>query len=89
MKVDKLSRLFEALNQPSSTPKVTDLNAKRAKVASAPSDAVNISAELNRAKADTVGRETRVADLKAQVQAGNYNPDSRLVAQAIEKDLFI
>ncbi|MCB0311022.1 MAG: flagellar biosynthesis anti-sigma factor FlgM [Bdellovibrionales bacterium] len=89
MKIDKLSRLFEALNQPTQNPKVTDLDSKRAAIAATRQDAVTISDELNKAKADSVNRDARIADLKDRVQSGNYQPDSKLVAEAIDRELML
>ncbi|RIL09276.1 MAG: hypothetical protein DCC75_06920, partial [Proteobacteria bacterium] len=53
-------------------------------------EAVRIAADLNRtALEDPSVRKARVDELKAKVQNGSYRPDSRDVAEALARELFV
>ena len=90
MKVERLTRLFEALGNP--TPKNPSTESVKAQGSSAvASQAVRLSPDFGTqlSGGSAVERATKVAQLKSDVASGNYKPDSKEVAQALVRDLFV
>ncbi|MBX7136334.1 MAG: flagellar biosynthesis anti-sigma factor FlgM [Oligoflexia bacterium] len=86
MKVDRLSRLFETLNQTTKTiePKITDSSVSQAR--SGDSQAVKLSPQLNEAAGEP--RSEKLARISQQVRDGSYNPDLNKVAEAVARELL-
>lgn len=87
MKVDKIARLFAAQSEPAlvSTPQ----NNSAAQQSAPEAGAVRVSAALQEpSSAENSARLARVAQLKAQVEDGSYNPDRNNVASAVFQELF-
>lgn len=86
MKLDKLTRLISALNEPAQRVPTEDKNASsNAEVIASSTEAVTFSDGLAEG---AEARSRRVQDIKAQVEAGTYKPDSREVAKSLVKELF-
>ncbi|GEM_PF-2344005 len=61
---------------------------EQASRAQANRDAVRVDSALRNEEAADPSRRARVAELKASVQDGSYNPKSKDVAKAVLKELF-
>lgn len=85
MKIDKLSAYLQA-SRPSNVRSEEGRKAQQERAVS--DEAVRISPSLTAKGEDVAAREARVAEIKAQVQAGTYQmPDSKEVAKAFLKEL--
>jgi anti-sigma28 factor (negative regulator of flagellin synthesis) len=83
MKIQPLSRLFEALGSASPSSRVDSTQ----QVQTDQGEAVALSPGLAEGS-DASERSRRVAELKTQVQNGTYKPDSQAVAQSVANELF-
>lgn len=87
MKVDKIARLFAAQSEPALVSQ-SQSNSVAAAGANEPG-AVRVSADLQGSSAaEGSARSARLAQLKAQVESGSYNPDREKVASAVLQELF-
>ena len=89
MKVDKLQRLFDALDSPA---RKSQQNANASNVTPIRSDsggAVKLSSDFGQSKPEAIdARSQRVSELKTAVSDGSFNVDSKDVAKALLRDLF-
>jgi len=85
MKIEGFARFFAERSSVSSP---STEQAKGSPAGAGSSDAVTISPELGSSAAEVSARQARVAQLKQEVSAGTYQPDTRAVAEALAQDLF-
>jgi anti-sigma28 factor (negative regulator of flagellin synthesis) len=93
MTVDKLSRLFAAFGNSSSTTKPTaegSDTAQQSAAASQSPEAVRVAQGFGSGSGSTTqsDRAAKVAELKQAVNSGNYKPDTKQVAIAVAQELF-
>jgi anti-sigma28 factor (negative regulator of flagellin synthesis) len=89
MTVERLTRLFEALGNPASkNPSIVKATAQS--LAAGSSQAVRLAPDFGTQQSVSAeDRATKVAQIKADVEAGTYKPDSKEVARALVRDLFV
>ena len=89
MSVERLTRLFEALGNPASK-NPSNVNVSEQRPATDASPAVRLASDFGTQSAQSsTERATKVAQLKADVASGAYKPDSKDVARALVRDLFV
>lgn len=92
MKIGKLSDLMSVLsggadNQVKQRP--ASENVAKVYSLNQGADAARLSQDLGRAQDESSDRAAKVAEIKKQVDSGEYKPDSRDVAKAVIQDLFV
>ena len=92
MKLEKINRLFAAYttNAPA-TPTKTAEEKQIEEASSKVQEAVQVASDFGTAAASNAAQENRdkVERIKAEVKSGTYKADSRDVAKALIRDLFV
>lgn len=86
MKIDRLTRIFDALG---STAQPNRTQTSPETQAASDEEAVKVSSRItDSGDSGSVERQRKLAALKEQVQSGSYKVDSEQTAQAVYRDLL-
>lgn len=91
MKIDAIVRLFSSNSLSANAPATTNAGTTQAASSTRGSEAVKVEANFGKAQAESTEaeRQEKVERLKKLVNDGNYSPDSREVAVALARELFV
>lgn len=84
MKIERLSRLFDALGGSAQSNRTKEVESQ----AASNEEAVKVSAQFGAETKEASDREQKVAELKKQVRAGTYTPNSEDIARSVARELF-
>lgn len=90
MKIDSLTGVFRFFKEPAKTATEQSQSNTQTETPRESAEAVKVAGDFGRGVDNDVGkRRAKVDELKKQVERGAYRPDSKQVAIAVAKDLFI